>query len=145
NMIIRDFHGDVDLSFLNPSENNLVMAGIRNNFDPYYGCIPNNNEINRRINNNEILALKEDNTVGFIEISKSGKKIIIDHFLIFDEYKGKGYGKIMTQGLFKFASDNNFNTIELFVNDENENAIKMYEAMGFERTNINSIIYRRTK
>lgn len=145
-MMAKDFKGKENLVLLKPSEAELILNEIKSNFNHYYGCIPSYSEVEEKINNNEFLGIfQENNLVGLIEISKSGKKVSIDHILIVDAYKGKGFSKILLDGLFNYANDNDYNTIELFVNPENESALKAYESMGFEGANIESIIYRRKK
>ena len=145
-MTIRNFKADEELLVLDDSYSDFLLKEIEDNFDHYYGCIPSRSDLSSKIKKNEFLGLMEDeNLVGFIEISKSGKKLIIDHILILDSYRAKGYSKRMINGLFSYGNREDFTSIELFVNDDNKAAIRMYESMGFERANIGSIIYRRKK
>ena len=63
------------------------------------------------------------------------KVMIIDSVLTREECRGKGYGtKLMNEAL-KLAREENIDSVELNVNKDNMVAKKLYEKLGFEKTN----------
>ncbi len=145
-LISKDFYGSSEVEILGKKYTDTVVKEINNNFDPYYGCPVDKKIISKKIDNDEVLALMMYNEiVGITEITRNKTKIIIDHIMVCDKFKNKGYSKKLLDGLFKYAKDRGINIIELFVNTDNESAIKMYEGMGFTYGNYNSTIFRRKK
>jgi putative acetyltransferase len=75
-------------------------------------------------NDFEVYCLKQNNQIaGFIGVAKRK----IDMLFILPEYTGKGLGRKLTE----FAlSELNANKVD--VNEQNENAVKFYEKLGFK-------------
>ena len=98
------------------------------------------------INNSEIFVARIDNkVVGYVLVtSKEGKsngyryrkQLLIDAMGVDEEYRNRGIGRELLNYLKKFAKDNGYTDLRLTVNEENENAIHLYEAVGFKVRNI---------
>ncbi|WP_150467982.1 GNAT family N-acetyltransferase [Francisella sp. SYW-9] len=68
-----------------------------------------------------------------IRLDQKNRKASIGRLLIYKEYRSKGYGKLMIQGLLGFAKSIGLQYITLRVFDFNISAIKCYENMGFKK------------
>lgn len=54
-------------------------------------------------------------------------------FYILNDYRGQGIGKELLQSAINNAKENNMLKITLFVNSQQENAIKIYNKFGFNQ------------
>lgn len=134
-----------DVKLLDESYLNEVHDEIVSSFDKYCGCIPTTEELRISIKNEEILGIVEENNLkGFIEFEVGSKKsLIINHISVLKKYRRQGIGKKLIEKLCSYAIKIGYNRIELFVNEDNEEAISFYKSLGFVEKNIKSIIYRR--
>lgn len=134
-----------EIKLLDESYLNEVHDEIVSSFDRYYGCVPTTDELIISIKNEEILGIVEENNLkGFIEFKKSSKRsLIINHISVLKKYRRQGIGKNLIEKLCSYAIKIGYNRIELFVNEDNEEAISFYKSLGFVEKNIKSIIYRR--
>lgn len=60
----------------------------------------------------------------------------IGNICIIPEYQGKGIGTKILEYIKEFAKENDCTDLYLTVNEENLNAIKLYEKFGFQLKNI---------
>ncbi len=98
------------------------------------------------IKNKEMFVAKiEEKIVGYVLLSsKEGKKngyryrkeLDIDAIGVDEDYRNKGIGTRLVDYVKKYAKDNSYTDLRLTVNEENENAIHLYEKMGFKVKNI---------
>ncbi len=87
-----------------------------------------------------IYFLEEDKKVlGFVNILWiSNKKVsYLNDILIKEEFRGKGYGKILMDKFMDFSKKKGAKQLGLGVRVENKNAIKMYEKYGFKTIGLN--------
>ena len=106
----------------------------------------NKDELEELINNGEIYVAKENNNiVGYIiiEIMEKNnrkmryKKILeISNLGVEEKYRNKGIGTELLNFIKNKAIENNCTDLYLTVNEENKNAIKLYEKFGFRIKNI---------
>lgn len=61
--------------------------------------------------------------------------MLIDSFLVKEEFRGKGYGTKLINKAIKLAQKQKIDSIELIVNKDNRVAKKLYEKAGFKKTN----------
>lgn len=122
-----------------------VHKEIDRSFDRLYGCIPTEDELKHSFKNREVLGIIEENRLkGFIEFKEGSKKsIIINHISVLKDFRRCGIGKKLIENLCSYVGKIGYNRIELFVNDNNEEAFKFYKSLGFIEKNIKSIIYGR--
>lgn len=76
------------------------------------------------------LLLKEEKPIAYGHLDKDGDNIWLGVCVIEGQI-GYGYGKKMMSHLTNFAKDSNLKNIQLSVDKENQNAIKMYYNFGF--------------
>ena len=98
---------------------------------------------NDLINNFEklstIVIVDGNKIVGYLSYffkERRNKKLDVDQLIIKEEYRGKGLGKKLMEEAKKIAIANNCNRIELSCWLFNENALAMYEHIGFNRQRI---------
>lgn len=80
-----------------------------------------------------LIILHNDEPVGFLVASlDSDKKLHINRFAVAVEYQNRGYGTILLEQLEKTLVGTPIETITLFVNKNNDEAITFYKKLGFE-------------
>lgn len=105
-----------------------------------------NERFEKLIENKEIYVIKEDEkTIGYATISIKEKtihgmhyrKILdIDAICIDQNYRGKGAGTSLLNYIIDFGKRENCTDLYLTVNEENIEAIKLYEKLGMKVKNI---------
>lgn len=86
-----------------------------------------------------ILILDDDNIVGYLSYKikeKYTKKLDIDQLVILEKYRGKGLGRKLIDEAKRIAIKNECDRIELNCWMFNENALEMYEHVGFNKQRI---------
>lgn len=86
-----------------------------------------------------IVILDNNVIVGYLSYKikeKHSKKLDVDQLVIDEKYRGKGLGKKLMQEVKNIALKNNCDRIELSCWMFNENALAMYEHIGFDRQRI---------
>jgi ribosomal protein S18 acetylase RimI-like enzyme len=96
--------------------------------------------------NNVLVAIIENNIIGFIEFGAIGYKkedlpknveikesdIELNKIYIDADYRGKGVGKKLIQEMINIVQKSDVNNIYLDVYGENKRAVKTYNRMGFK-------------
>ncbi len=83
------------------------------------------------------VAIANGNVVGYLDVTRSFDENEVFDLLVAEAHRRKGYGRRL---LAKALERNQPNGMMLLVNVDNEAAIRLYESMGFEKTeNQNSI------
>ena len=88
---------------------------------------------------NTIVILEDESIVGYLSYNikeKHTKKLDVDQLVILEQYRGKGLGKKLMDKAKKIAIDNGCDRIELNCWMFNENALAMYEHIGYNRQRI---------
>ena len=88
---------------------------------------------------NTIAILEDESIVGYLSYKikeKHTKKLDVDQLVILEQYRGKGLGKKLMDEAKKIAIDNGCDRIELNCWMFNENALAMYEHIGYNRQRI---------
>lgn len=84
---------------------------------------------------NVIGVIVQDELAGFlwtyIHDYFGEKRIHINQIAVKKEYRGKGIAKLMLNELDSFAIAQGIDVIDLFVSEINENALNLYEKIGF--------------
>lgn len=86
-----------------------------------------------------IVILDNDKIVGYLSYDikkKHSIKMHVDQLIIIQEYRGKGLGKQLMDEVKNIAIINNCDRIELDCWLFNENALAMYEHIGYTRQRI---------
>ena len=77
--------------------------------------------------------------VGYMSLQLQPQKDIIHLFHVFIDrsFRGKGISKLLAQKAISYAHEKNIPAITLFVNPNNQIAIKLYESFGFTEIGYN--------
>ncbi len=98
-----------------------------------------NDLIHNLDNLNTIIILDDEHIVGYLSyvIKKHHtKKMNVDQLIIQEKYRGKGLGKKLMDEAKKIAKENGCDRLELNCWLFNENALAMYEHIGYNRQRI---------
>lgn len=105
-------------------------------------------EFEERIQAKEIFVAKmQDEIVGYITFNikeknnpamRYRKQLQIEAICVDEEKRGEGVGTELLEKTKEFGKENGCTDMYLTVNEENKNAIKVYEKFGFK---VNSIAY----
>ncbi|EAD5763373.1 GNAT family N-acetyltransferase [Listeria monocytogenes] len=76
-----------------------------------------------------------------VDKTRSGKHAFIYDFVIFEAFRGKGFGTKTLEALDKLAKDMEITKIELHVFAHNQTAIGLYNKVGFQNTDITMAKY----
>lgn len=88
---------------------------------------------------NVLIIVDNDAIVGYLAYKIKGmysKKIDVDQLIITEKYRRKGLGNRLMDEVKHIATNNNCDRIELNCWLFNENALAMYEHIGFKRQRI---------
>lgn len=86
-----------------------------------------------------LVILDDEKIVGYLSYiikKRHTGKLDVDQLIILEEYRGKGLGKKLMEEVKKIAEENECDRIELDCWLFNENAINMYEHIGYNRQRI---------
>ena len=88
---------------------------------------------------NTIVILDNKKIVGYLSYvikKRHTGKLDVDQLVILEEYRGKGLGKKLMEEAKQIAKENECDRIELNCWLFNENALNMYEHIGYNRQRI---------
>ena len=103
--------------------------------------------------NKQFIYVAEDNQkiVGFITGEILSKKEwytvqlgTINNLFVLEEYRGKGIGKKLMETMMDAFKEKGINNFELYALNNNENALKLYEKLGFRKYNV-QMLYEENK
>ena len=86
-----------------------------------------------------LILLDKEEILGYLAYNikeKHSKKIHVDQLIITEKSRGQGYGKLLMNELIKIGKQNNCERVELDCWTFNENALAMYEHIGFKKQRI---------
>ena len=73
---------------------------------------------------------------GIIKISEDEDGVVLSGLSVLPDHRGKGIGTKILESIKEIAKTKGCTDLYLTVNQENENAIKVYEKFGFKVKNI---------
>ena len=103
--------------------------------------------------NKQFIYVAEDNQkiVGFITGEILSKKEwytvqlgTINNLFVLEEYRGKGIGKKLMETMMDAFKEKGINNFELYALNNNEDALKFYEKLGFRKYNV-QMLYEENK
>ena len=97
----------------------------------------------RLTNNESVIFFAEDNDkcIGFTQLYPTfdsvnvRQKIVLYDLFVREEYRRKGFAKLLMNTAKQYASDNNFGSIELSTGKTNTQGQSLYESLGYIRDN----------
>ena len=69
--------------------------------------------------------------VGYFSLSVEGTGMLLSHFYLLPEYRGRGMGKMVMEFIEEVGRESGMRYIELFVLRENKAAVGLYTRSGF--------------
>lgn len=96
-----------------------------------------NKELYLLINHNNLIGgvtlnKDQDKSYNSVKWEEQGDALLIHRLFISNEFKGRGYGKLLMDKCIEFAEENNFKSIRLDTFNENVMAQKLYTSKGFK-------------
>ncbi|RMH81434.1 MAG: GNAT family N-acetyltransferase [Acidobacteria bacterium] len=98
------------------------------------------------------IAKDKNRIVGFIAsdgnwFSKREGKVVgaLHELVVLPEYRGKGIGKKLVEKALEYFKDRGLDTVELWVGDQNKQAIEFYKSLGFQEKDRFNYWVRMTK
>lgn len=112
---------------------------IKDNFDKYSGCIPDEDEFEKDIAEKKVICFRtEDKISGILHFARGGKSAEIRHLAVSPESRGKG----AAANMIKFYSDNSpCEKFSVWTGADNLIAIKLYNDNGYEKDGMISKVY----
>ena len=93
--------------------------------------------------NNFLLCIEEsgDDTIGYLwyKFLDNGETVFILDFVLFDNFRGLGYGKAALIALEEQLFQSGVEQIKLRVAFDNNRALRLYERLGFNITGYNMV------
>lgn len=97
----------------------------------------------RLTNNESVIFFAEDNDkcIAFTQLYPTfdsvnvRQKIVLYDLFVREEYRRKGFAKLLMNAAKQYASDNNFGSIELSTGKTNTQGQSLYESLGYIRDN----------
>ena len=97
----------------------------------------------RLTNNESVIFFADDNgkCIGFTQLYPTfdsvnvRQKIVLYDLFVREEYRRKGFAKLLMNAAKQYASDNNFGSIELSTGKTNTQGQSLYESLGYIRDN----------
>ncbi len=84
------------------------------------------------LNEGSIFIKYGEKFIGYGQLIKENDKVSIVNFGILDEFRNRGYSKILLKYLLNLAIDNNLKEIYLKCNSDNIRALKLYKEHNFK-------------
>jgi ribosomal protein S18 acetylase RimI-like enzyme len=126
---------DSNVNFSNKDEVDLIYSLQEKDIDKYTGNALCREEILEEIKNNLILSIYEEaKFVGYLRLKKNKKSISLEGIVVDPSYRAKGYSKELVKYFIDYFSKEAYNEISLWVRDDNQSAIKLYNNFNFEKT-----------
>lgn len=95
--------------------------------------------------NEYLYSIFNDQKIGYlwfhVDEKQTGKNAFIYDFVIFETFRGKGFGTKTLEALDILAKGMKINKIELHVFAHNKTALGLYNKVGFESTDITMAKY----
>lgn len=118
----------------------LIVESIKKTFDYYTGDVMSYEEVKQSVDNKEVLAIYLGNSLaGFLRFYFKNNVSWIGHIILFDEFAGKGLGKVLVYEYLKYQIKRDIYSFQHWVVSENNAALKLYEYFGFSKMNKSSI------
>lgn len=113
------------------------------NFNPILERVPDKEQLMAYFQKEGIFVFKVDEKIlGVVVFEINGKTIELKYWLAVPESRGKGVGSALIHEFFRAAAANGCSSMFLFVDVNNENAIKRYEHFGFNGAGRYDLIYK---
>lgn len=132
-------HKNIELSshikFAGKEDVNYIFEMQNKYIDKYTGNFLLREELLKAVENNLILSVYENNNcVGYLRFTVNKKSISLEGIAVDHKFRGKGYAKELVQWFIDYFSKEGYNKIDLWVRDDNIDALRLYEFFNFKNT-----------
>ena len=76
---------------------------------------------------------EEEKIVGYLLYTQIYERMEIEQFFVHRDFQNKGIGTVLLEHLIQIAKQNQIENITLEVREDNQNAIHLYQKMGFQK------------
>lgn len=90
-----------------------------------------------------VVLLLDDFVIGAAGFTFNGYEGYINNVVIDEEYRGKGYSKLLMEGLLNLGRKAGIDEFTLEVRVSNTPAVKLYESLGFVSEGVRKNFYER--
>ena len=111
-----------------------ILELMENSFDKYLGCIPALNEIAERIQKQELICAwaPDGKIAGVLEIGRKRNTYSVWHIVVAPQFRRSGLAKKMLAYFNSHMVKDEKMKIELWVQEQNDSARRLYEDVGFQ-------------
>ncbi len=134
---------NLELNNMEVSDLDLISNILETEFDNFW----NYNIFKQELENENsiyIVAKYEGKIVGFGGIWKAVYDVHVTNIVVKKDLRHLGIGTKILEKLISISKELKFNSITLEVNENNKNAIKLYEKFGFKKLGIRKKYYNHT-
>ena len=135
-ILVEEYWRDIEVKYRPENERKITLGNLKSTLEygyPYYqpGYSLDQSDM-------VFLAYLRDQVIGFVSfcIHREKNQLIIYDFMIRQEYQGKGFGAGLMEFVINKSKDLKLDQIELWVDDVNIAAKKLYQKFGFKFQNI---------
>lgn len=135
---------EIKIDIMNCDDLKKIKDILISDFDDFW----NYNILSQELlsKNSKYFVAKEanNNIVGFAGVQFIIDEADITNIVVKKNYRNKGIGSILLEKLISISKKNNMSCITLEVNENNINAIKLYNKYNFKTTGIRKKYYNGT-
>lgn len=138
---------DIYIDFATELEDALFACELFNSvFDPYSGDYISREQICQLLDERKILiAYKNNLHAGALHFYSANNRVWLGHVAVLDKYRGQYLGDILVDTYIKENMNNNKVRFSLWVQQQNQTAINMYQKKGFRYVNKSTISMLKLK
>jgi GNAT superfamily N-acetyltransferase len=94
---------------------------------------PRQTDIFKRLrpNTTYVVASGRRYPLGFVSMYRKDRTLIVDMLAVNPAYRGRGYGKVLMEAAERFGRKKGCVSVQLYVDDKNNNAIGFYQSRGY--------------
>lgn len=121
-------------------DSSFAMQMLKENFNPYTGCIPIMDSFLKDIECGNVYIYKNDKIEGLLHVRKGKVSSEIKHLVVFESERNKG---IATKLVSRYFLDDTAKKKTVWTGKENVAARKFYEKVGYELDGYKSVVLKK--
>lgn len=133
----------IKISKMNIDDLNKISPVLLTEFDDFWNYNIFKSELENE-NSKYVVAKNNDEIVGFAGIWISIDEVHVTNIVTKKDLRKNGIGSTLLEELINLSKNLNLVSITLEVNENNLDAIKLYEKFGFEKLGIRKKYYNNT-
>ena len=132
---------NIEIEKMKKSHLEEIKETLETEFDDFWNYSILKEELNSS-NSKYIVAILNKEIIGFAGVKFALDQADIMNIVTRKDYRNKGVGTLLLNGLISICKEFKANSIFLEVNEDNKPAIKLYEKVGFESVGIRKNYYK---